>query len=293
MNIKGDFYAKLCYTKKVKKKHLKSPKGFTPTPTFRKQHSCTSTTHSKSGCRGFTLIELLVVVAIVGILSAVVISALNSAREKGKIASIKSTLKQLYNQAALNQLENGSFTGSNDGSLNCTGTNNNLLKIAQPLIDQGIVVKCFSYYSVASNDINIRFGSTALIYNATELKAWSVDENGVVRWDTRSVTSAGVSLPGDDVGNNNNMSWVTARSACAINGGRLPSIEQIRTLSYAWYQGSVNTSYAPSGFLSAAYWTSTFVPTSLFTRAYYLGFNDGNIGSGDYQNINLYTRCVR
>ncbi|NCU28301.1 MAG: type II secretion system protein [Candidatus Moranbacteria bacterium] len=113
----------------MKKKSVKLNKGFTPTPTFRKQHSCASTTHSKSGCRGFTLIELLVVVAIIGILSTVVIASLNGAREKGKIASIKSTLKQLYNQAALNQLENGSFTGSNDASLNCTGTGNNLLKI--------------------------------------------------------------------------------------------------------------------------------------------------------------------
>lgn len=51
--------------------------------------------------RGFTMIELLVVVAIIGMLSSIILSALNSSRNKGANASIKENLANARAQAEL------------------------------------------------------------------------------------------------------------------------------------------------------------------------------------------------
>ncbi|MDB5190222.1 MAG: putative Type pilus pilin [Parcubacteria group bacterium] len=50
---------------------------------------------------GFTLIELLVVIAIIGILSSVVLASLNTARNKGNDAAVKSNLTNARAQAEL------------------------------------------------------------------------------------------------------------------------------------------------------------------------------------------------
>ncbi len=55
----------------------------------------------------FTLIELLVVVAIIGILAAIVLSSLTSARVKGRDSARVQTLKSLQNAVELYMANNG------------------------------------------------------------------------------------------------------------------------------------------------------------------------------------------
>ena len=66
--------------------------------------------------RGFTLIELLMVIAIIGIILAVVIASLSSARAKGVDASIKSSLVNIRSQAELYFTNNGSYGTWNSGN---------------------------------------------------------------------------------------------------------------------------------------------------------------------------------
>lgn len=62
--------------------------------------------------RGFTLIEILVVIAIIGILASVVLASLNSARDKGADAAIKSSINNARAQAELYYDDNSSSYAS-------------------------------------------------------------------------------------------------------------------------------------------------------------------------------------
>lgn len=61
--------------------------------------------------KGFTLIELLVVIAIIGVLSAVILSSLNTARERARNASYAVQIKEYQKALALYHTANGAYPG--------------------------------------------------------------------------------------------------------------------------------------------------------------------------------------
>jgi len=79
---------------------------------------------------GFTLIELLVVVAIIGLLSSVVLSSLNSARAKARDAQRLSEIRQLQNALALYANDNGG---------NYPSTNNNASRGSLQVLETALV----------------------------------------------------------------------------------------------------------------------------------------------------------
>lgn len=75
----------------------------------------------KNSQSGFTLIELLVVIAIIGILASVVLASLNSARNKGADAAIKSQLANMRAQAELYYDTNSGYSSATIATLPATG----------------------------------------------------------------------------------------------------------------------------------------------------------------------------
>lgn len=72
-------------------------------------------TSSPNHLRGFTLIELLVVIAIIGILSAVVLASLSTARNKGNDGAVQSNLNSIETQAEVYYDSNNGY-GVTNGS---------------------------------------------------------------------------------------------------------------------------------------------------------------------------------
>jgi len=131
--------------------------------------------------RGFTLIELLVVIAIIGILSAVVLASLNTARSKGNDAGIKANLGTASTQAALYLSDNNKYGAFTLGDCPTTAGTANVFEnativnaIAGAVVDSGggsaTCASTDSQYAIAvSRPADVATTTSAL---------WCVDSSG-------------------------------------------------------------------------------------------------------------------
>lgn len=155
----------------------------------------------KTKSQGFTLIELLVVIAIIGILSSVVLASLNTARNKGADAAIKSQLASIRSQAEIVYDNIGSYgiaraagTCPNTASNDLFGTTTPANVLNQTLGVIGSASGVANTYCVVSAVPSAY--AAIVVLKTSNTQAWCVDSTGASKAETITASTPSTGITG-------------------------------------------------------------------------------------------------
>lgn len=143
----------------------------------------------KNRSRGFTLIELLVVIAIIGILSAVVLASLNTAKNKGNDAAVQSNLSTIQTQAEIY------YGGSGNNTYGTAGATNSCAVAGSLFVADATIAKAVAAADAANGSGTVACNNSTNAYAiqaqllSDSTKYWCLDSTGTAKQVTAAMVA--------------------------------------------------------------------------------------------------------